>query len=119
MEMTAKDRKALFVLLGVAVVAVLLFVFVLHKGGSNTASPPSATGGTTSPQSQPSPATGTGSGSSESGSGGQHGPKPSPSPTQAARDPFTPLVSETPAVPSPAPSPPVSPAPSPSPSPSP
>jgi len=115
MEMTAKDRKALFVLLGVAVVAVLLFVFVLHKGGSNTASPPSATGGTTSPQSQPSPATGT----SEGGTGGQHGPKPSPSPTQAARDPFTPLVAETPAVPSPAPSPPVSPAPSPSPSPSP
>jgi len=115
MEMTAKDRKALFVLLGVAVVAVLLFVFVLHKGGSNTASPPTATGGTTAPQSQPSPATGT----SEGGTGGQHGPKPSPSPTQAARDPFTPLVAETPAVPSPAPSPPVSPAPSPSPSPSP
>ena len=39
MEITARDRKLLFVLLGVAVVALLLFVFVLHKGGSNNASP--------------------------------------------------------------------------------
>ena len=115
MEMTARDRKALFVLLGVAVLGLLLFVFVLHKGGTNAASPSSVSAG--SPASQPT----TTPHHPHSGKPGHKGhtqhpkPQPTPSPSPEVRDPFQPLVAESPNVSSPAPSPAVSPAPSPSP----
>jgi hypothetical protein len=59
MEMTSRDRKALIVLGAVALVAVVLFMFVLHKGGSSeTVAPPAPapTGtGTTVPTTIPEP----------------------------------------------------------------
>jgi len=101
MEMTARDRKLVFVLIGVAVVALLLFVFVLHKGGSNPA-PTNSSVGTTAPQS-PQPPAPPKKTTHHSTSGKTSSPHhSSTTPTGAVRDPFAPLVAASPgATPSP------------------
>ena len=88
MEMTAKDRKALIVLGAVALVALLLFVFVLRKGGGGTSSSTAAVGGPPAATSTPTPAP------AESPSASQ---KPGSGSTQVfgGRDPFQPLVVDT------------------------
>jgi hypothetical protein len=108
-EMTQRDKRAVIILGAIAVLAVVLFMFVLHKGGGEGSTPASASGGGAPP-------------------GGQSATSPSPHRTQApshpvfgGRDPFQPLVSagggESPS-PEPSTSPQTSPSPSPSPSPS-
>ena len=49
MEMTSRDRKALIVLGAVMLVALLLYVFVLHKGGSSSETAAPVTPPTTAP----------------------------------------------------------------------
>ena len=116
-ELTPRDRRALMMLGGVAVLAVIVFV-VLKRGGGETAQPqanpvPVATGGVTSPA----PPT----------------PLPPAVPVFTGRDPFQPPSGVSPgggggggptgggvgATPTPSAGPPFSPQPSPSPSPSP
>ena len=89
MEMTSRDRKALIVLGCVALVALLLFVFVLRKGGSSTETvapeAPVTTGAPVaappvSPQPEPSPSPS----KSPDASDGQ--------PSISGTDPFEPLV---------------------------
>src|SRR6266516_4855081 len=114
MDITAKDRRALIVFGAVAAVALLLFVFVLHKSkGSSSPSNPAAVSGSqpsTEPSVPPSPSPATSPSPHHEGHTGSAVPT-------VARDPFKVLVSDSPAPnasPSPSPAPPPASAPSPS-----
>ncbi|MFN2545481.1 MAG: hypothetical protein ABR600_13075 [Actinomycetota bacterium] len=85
MEMTSRDRKSLIVLGSVALVALVLFMFVLRKGGGSTETAAPADTGVTA------------------GTGTVVQPTPTPSPSESpkaelnhvafnGRDPFEPLV---------------------------
>jgi len=118
MDITSKDRRALMILGAVAVAALVLFVFVVHKGKSSSPTSPAAVSGSQqSPSPQPSP-------SSHGTKTSSHKSHHSHPVVLQARDPFKPLVTDSPApaasapAPSPSPSPPPPPNPAPSPPPS-